>query len=116
MVSLDRFRAIALAMPDATESAHMGHPDFRVGGKIFASLQPGRRLGVVKLTPEQQARFLDEHPGACEAQAGAWGRQGWTGLRLDVADEETVGEAVTLARQNLQLPSRKSGRPTARRR
>ena len=114
MVSLDRFRAIALAMPDAIESAHMGHPDFRVGGKVFASLQPAHTVGVVKLTPEQQARLLEEHPDAFVAQNGAWGRQGWTGVRLRVADEELVGEAVTLAWQNVSGAAQKRPRPTGR--
>jgi hypothetical protein len=54
-MTVEQFRELALSLPDAVEGAHQGHPDFRVGGKVFASLQPGRGLGMVKLTPGQQA-------------------------------------------------------------
>jgi hypothetical protein len=115
MITVDRFRAIALGMPEAVESAHMGHPDFRIGGKIFATLQPAQACGVVKLTPEQQARLLGEHPETFAMQNGAWGRQGWTTVRLDDADEEAVGEAVTLAWQNLRQPAGRTRSRHARR-
>ena len=56
---VDRFRRIALSLPGAVESAHMGHPDFRVGGRIFATLSgQARGRGVLKLTAEQQAEFV----------------------------------------------------------
>ena len=58
------FRGLALALPEAVEAAHMGHPDFRVRGKIFATLGPGEAWGMVKLNAEQQARFLADSP-AC---------------------------------------------------
>ena len=61
---VDRFRGIACALPGAVESAHMGHPDFRVGGRIFATLSGQERgRGVLKLTIEQQAAFVAELPG-----------------------------------------------------
>jgi hypothetical protein len=91
------FRRIALGLDDTIESAHMGHPDFRVHGKIFASLQADNRHGTVKLTPDEQQRFLDERPDAFVPASGAWGRQGWTRVQLDAIDEETLGEAITLA-------------------
>ena len=94
------FRRIALGMTDAVEGAHMGHPDFRVHGRIFASLHPDRRSGMVKLTPDQQLRFVRDDPSAFAPENGAWGRQGCTRIRLDAADEETLGEALTLAWQN----------------
>src|SRR5262245_15180411 len=94
------FRRIALGMKDAAQGAHMGHPDFRANGRIFATLHPDRQFGMVKLTPEQQQRFVREHPAMFAPENGAWGRQGCTRVRLDSADEETLGEAMTLARQN----------------
>jgi hypothetical protein len=101
-MTAEDFRRIALGMKDAVESAHMGHPDFRVKikGKIFATLNSDRKQGMVKLTPEQQEAFLREHPAAFAPESGAWGRQGCTAVRLDMADEDTVGEAMTLAWRN----------------
>lgn len=67
----------------------MGHPDFRVGGKIFASLQgPGKGTGAVMLLPEQQELAMDAEPTAFSPAAGAWGRGGATVVSLaDVSDE-----------------------------
>ncbi len=94
------FRRIAVGMKDAIESAHMGHPDFRANGRIFATLHPDLQSGMVKLTPEQQQEFVREHPGTFVPENGAWGRQGCTRVRLDSVDEDTLGEALTLAWQN----------------
>ncbi len=59
----DAFRRIALSMPQASEGAHMGHPDFRVGGKILATLgYPDERFGVVMLPPEEQEKLLRSYP------------------------------------------------------
>jgi len=58
------FRRIALSLPQAVESAHMGHPDFRVGGKIFATISPDDTCGMVKLTLEQQHDFVRSDPGS----------------------------------------------------
>lgn len=96
------FRRIALGLDGVIESAHMSHPDFRVGGRIFATLDGEERRGVVKLTPEQQARFVGEHGDAFTPASGAWGRQGYTRIVLAEAHEETAGEALTLAWQNVQ--------------
>jgi hypothetical protein len=100
MVSPADFRRIALGMEDAIESAHMGHPDFRFGGKIFASLSVDAKSGMVKLTPEQQRQFVLAHPGAFQPSSGAWGRNGSTTVTLEAVEEETLGEAMTLAWQN----------------
>lgn len=97
MASADHFRRIALGLPDATEGAHMGHPDFRVGGRIFATLHPDLRTGMVKLTPDEQHALVREHPTVFLPENGAWGRQGCTRVQLARADEETLGEAMTLA-------------------
>jgi hypothetical protein len=93
------FRAIVLKMTGAVEGAHMDHPDFRANGRIFATLSRDGKRGMVKLTPDQQAQFMRAHPQMFEPAAGAWGRSGSTMVVLAAADEETVGEAVTLAWQ-----------------
>jgi hypothetical protein len=113
----DDFRRLALGMNDAVEGAHMGHPDFRTSGRIFATLHPDHQWGMVKLTPEQQHGFVRDHPGIFEPENGAWGRQGCTAVRLAAADEETVGEALTLAWQNIARGTKAAaGRPPASRR
>lgn len=101
----DDFRRIVLGMKDATESAHMGHPDFRVNGRIFATLHADLQWGMVKLTPDQQEAFVRDHPRAFKPENGAWGRQGCTAVRLDAVDEEVLGEALTLARQGVAAGS-----------
>ena len=96
-----RFRRIALGLKDAVEQAHHGHPDFRVGGRIFATLgYPDTKWGVVMLTPDQQRSFVRDHPGGFAPAAGAWGDQGSTTVRLGAVDEEAAGEALTLAWRN----------------
>jgi hypothetical protein len=94
------FRRIALGMSAAVEGAHMGHPDFRVHGRIFATLHADSLRGMVKLTPEQQQQFVRDKPETFEPENGAWGRQGCTRVLLSAVDEETLGEALTLAWQN----------------
>jgi hypothetical protein len=95
------FRRIALGMDGAAEGSHMGHPDFRVNGKIFATINADGKQGMVRLTPEQQERFIREQPAMFHPAAGAWGRQGSTMVTLAAATDEVVGEAMTLAWQNL---------------
>lgn len=97
----DDFRAIALAQPEAVESEHMRHPDFRVGGKVFASLgAPDAGFAMVTLSPEQQERCLRLHPKAFSPAAGAWGRRGCTLVRLSAADTKIVAPAVAAAWRN----------------
>jgi hypothetical protein len=92
------FRRIALSFPDTVESAHMGHPDFRVGGKIFATLgHPDKKCGMVKLGPEDQHNFLREHPAAFNPCSGAWGRHGATSVLLSAADKPTLERALLAA-------------------
>src|SRR4029453_6748170 len=97
----DRFRRIALGLPEAVEGAHMGHPDFRTNGRIFATLSPDGYKGMVKLTPPQQKAFMAANAGVFTPASGAWGRQGCTMVALDRLDEEVLGEAMTLAWQTL---------------
>lgn len=91
------FRKMALMLPDAQESAHMDHPDFRYVNKIFASLGPKESYGMVNLTPEQQKEFLASHPEMFEPCAGTWGKRGYTKIILEYADKSAVKEALELA-------------------
>jgi hypothetical protein len=112
MLTSEDFRRIALGMKEAAEGAHMGHPDFRVQGRIFATLHADRQYGMVKLTPEQQREFVHEYPAAFARENGAWERQGYTAVRLDCVEEDVLGEALTLAWQN--TAKRAPGRTKAR--
>ncbi len=80
----DHFRRLALSMPGAEEREHMGHPDFRVAGRIFATLveRDGRVLGTLKLTPSQQKVVCESSPGGFFPVPGGWGRQGYTHVNL----------------------------------
>jgi predicted DNA-binding protein (MmcQ/YjbR family) len=91
------FRAIALSLEGAIERAHMGHPDFRANGRIFATLQADERRGMVKVSPDEQRELLRTHAGAFVPAAGAWGRQGCTMVQLDAVDRATVRGALMLA-------------------
>ncbi|MBA3881386.1 MAG: MmcQ/YjbR family DNA-binding protein [Chthoniobacterales bacterium] len=94
----NEFRAIALSMAEASESAHMGHPDFRVGGKIFASLgYPDDSFGAVMLASEEQEKLLRAHPGIFTPANGAWGRRGSTCVRLDAVRAPTLRKAIAAA-------------------
>ena len=93
----DDFRDIALALDGATEGAHMGHPDFRANNRIFASLRDDDTTGMVKLTPDQQAVFLQDHPAMFTPSPGAWGRGGCTDVILAKARIQAVRAAMQLA-------------------
>jgi hypothetical protein len=95
------FRRIALSFPEVVEAAHMGHPDFRVKNRIFATLgYPGRGWGMVKLTPEQQEWLVRAQPGTFSPVPGAWGRVGYTNVRLRPAHKGIVREALITAWRN----------------
>jgi hypothetical protein len=92
------FRAIALSMPEASESAHMAHPDFRVGGKIFATLgYPDAKHGMVVLPPEAQNKFVQTDPAVFAPAKGAWGKRGSTSVRLEAVDSLTLHRAMKIA-------------------
>ncbi len=92
-VTLAQFRRMALALPETAESAHMNHPDFRVRGKIFATLgYPDKKWAMVKLTPDQQEVFVVFVPAK-----GAWGRQGATTALLKAAKQTTLRRAILAA-------------------
>jgi hypothetical protein len=97
-VDAEDFRRIALSLPGAEESSHMGAPDFRVGGRIFATLA-SQRLGYgnLMLTLEQQAAFAAELPDVFVPIAGGWGRNGATHIRLAAANEDVLAGALRTA-------------------
>jgi hypothetical protein len=95
------FRKLALGLPEAVEAAHMNHPDFRVGGKIFATLgYPSNAWAMVKLTPLQQTGCIRDAPDVFDPCSGAWGRQGATAVNLRAANRAVVSEALKLAWTN----------------
>jgi hypothetical protein len=100
-VTPKQFRQLALSFPQSEERAHMHHPDFRVAGKIFATLgYPDKSWGMVKLTPEQQEELVNEEPKAFAPAAGAWGRQGSTTVRLKSIRKTTLRRAMEAAWRN----------------
>ncbi|HTS75055.1 MAG TPA: MmcQ/YjbR family DNA-binding protein [Bryobacteraceae bacterium] len=108
-MTADGFRKLALSMPGAVEAAHMGHPDFRANGRIFATLWHDMQWGMVKLTPELQREFIAENPKMFVPVNGAWGAEGATRVHLRHADEETLGRAMTEAfkRTSIKKPRNK---------
>jgi hypothetical protein len=101
-MSADEFRSLALSLPEASESAHMNHPDFRVRNKIFATLgYPAEQWGMVKLTPEQQRLLVQMQPAVFEPVQGGWGRRGCTTVRLAPATADTVRSALIEAWRNV---------------
>jgi hypothetical protein len=99
-MTADDFRELALDLPEATEGAHMGHPDFRVRSKIFATLGPDEARGMVKLTPEQQAVFVRTEPTVFRPVKGGWGLRGATHVVLEAATEPAVRQALAAAWRN----------------
>ena len=97
-MTIKDFRRIALSLPESTEGAHMKHPDFRVGGKIFATIpDPQKQRGMVKLTPEQQHEFVQDAPKVFEPVNGGWGLRGATYVNLKPAKKEILRTALASA-------------------
>lgn len=86
-ITAAEFRRLALSLPDTIEGSHMGHADFRVGSKIFATL-PYEGHGMVKLSAVDQAHFVDPETEAFMPAAGAWGRQGSTIVKLELVTKD----------------------------
>jgi hypothetical protein len=94
----DTFRKLALRLPDAIEGEHMGHGDFRVRGKIFATLgYPNAKFATIALTPEEQALFVKAQPGTFLPVKGGWGRKGSTNVLLNSATQKAVMSALVIA-------------------
>ena len=114
------FRRIALSLQGAEEGSHMGNPDFRVGGRIFATLAHQKLgYGNLMLTPEQQAAFVAELPDVFLPIHGGWGRMGATHIRLAKASEDVLAGALRTAWQlrvnkNSKSKSASKRKPAAR--
>ncbi len=110
------FRRIALSLEGAEEGSHMGAADFRVGGRIFATLASEKQgYGNLMLTPEQQAAFVEELPEVFLPIPGGWGRMGMTHIRLAAASEDVLEGALRTAwkqrvEKNAQAGSKSSGK------
>jgi hypothetical protein len=95
------FRQLALALPETEERRHMDHPDFRVAGKIFATLgYPDKTRGMVKLSPEDQHNFSKDYPDTFIPVKGTWGRRGATSVHLKAAKKEVLRKAISAAWRN----------------
>ena len=93
-----QFRKIALSFPETTEQVHMGHPDFRVAGKIFATLgYPGKEWGMVALNADQQVSFTEAEPDAFVPVKGNWGRKGATNVKLRAVSLRSLRDALEFA-------------------
>ena len=107
------FRRIALSLEGAVEGSHMGQPDFRVGGRIFATLASADQgYGNLMLTPEQQAVFVEELPDVFIPIAGGWGRMGATHIRLAAANEDLLAGALQTAWKLRREKNTRSGKRT----
>lgn len=102
-MTAEQFRRLVMLLPAAEEHEHHRHPDFRLYGKIFATMgYPDATHAMVKLTPEQQAEFLHDHPEVFSRCAGKWGEQGSTSIDLRKSRKAIVQRALEAARQNAQ--------------
>jgi len=105
------FRRIALSLPGAEESSHMGQPDFRVNGRIFATLASAKQgYGNLRLTLEQQTSFVEEMPEVFLPIPGGWGRMGMTHIRLAEASEDVLYGALHTAWKSRLEKNAKSGK------
>jgi hypothetical protein len=115
-MKISDFRRIALSLPGAEEGSHMGAADFRVGGRIFATLASQKQgYGNLMLTPEQQAAFVEELPDVFLPIAGGWGRMGATHIRLAAASEDVLEGALRTAWKLRIEKNAKSGTKSAKR-
>jgi hypothetical protein len=106
------FRRLALQLPNAAESSHMNHPDFRLNNRIFATLSGQEKgCGVLKLTLEQQQAFLTDQPNIFSPVQGGWGRMGMTYIHLKQADESIMSGALKVAYENLNARQSKKKSP-----
>src|ERR1700735_694456 len=106
-----QFRKLALQIPGVTEGSHQGHTDFRANGRVFATLgYPDESWGMIKLSPTDQALYLERHPESLERATGAWGAKGSTLVKLGAADPKVVAAALKFACANAAIPVPRRGR------
>lgn len=112
-MNIHDFRRLALSLPDAEESSHMGSPDFRVGGRIFATLAAAKLgYGNIMITPEQQSAFVEDLPEIFIPVPGGWGRGGATHINLAAASEDVVlGALQTAHKLRVDKNSRTGSKP-----
>lgn len=97
-MTADDFRRIALSLPGAVEGAHFQNPDFRVGGKIFATLAYQKEgFGVLMLTPEQQSGMVEDAPAVFSPVPGGWGKNGSTRVSLASVTPDVLVDALRMA-------------------
>src|SRR5258707_9450361 len=97
-MTADEFRSLAMALPGVIQAAHQGHADFRVRGKIFATLgYPDDQWGMVRLPPEEQAKRVRHAPAVFLPAKRAWGEQGITVVNLQPATAENARPAMLSA-------------------
>jgi hypothetical protein len=97
-MTANQFRKLALSHAETEERQHMDHPDFRVAGKIFATLgYPDKTRGMVKLSPEDQHNFSKDYPDAFIPVKGIWGKRGATSVYLKAAKKDVLAEAIEAA-------------------
>lgn len=109
----NEFRKLALSFPETEERTHMNHPDFRVAGKIFATLgYPNTERGMVKVTPMEQEMLVSAEPSVFSPESGAWGRKGCTRVNLKAAKITTMRRALAAAWQLAAPESLAQGVPT----
>jgi hypothetical protein len=98
MMTANDFRRLALLLEGAEEGSHMGAADFRVGGRIFATLaSQDQGYGNLMLSPAQQVEFAREQPDIFVPIAGGWGRMGATHIRLAASNEDVLAGALHTA-------------------
>ncbi len=116
-MSPNEFRKLALSHAETEERQHMDHPDFRVAGKIFATLgYPDKTRGMVKLSPEDQHNFCKDYPDTFVPVNGTWGRRGATSVYLKAATKDVLARAIEAAWRNTapkrqaRMPAKTAGR------
>lgn len=96
-MSLEEFAEMALSFPETIQASHFNTTDFRVNGKIFATLRPEKLRGVLLLTREDQSLLCETSRDMFEPVPGRWGEKGSTYVVLDSADPDAVRNAIAIA-------------------
>ena len=99
-MTVDEARQIALSMPESLEGEHHGHPDFRVGKSIFATLWPTQDRSVLRLPPELAETLEKKNPETFKIVSRGGG-MGWVSVSLPKADLEEFQTLMEVARQSL---------------
>ena len=110
MMTQAQFRDLALGFRGSVQGSHFDVTDFRVGGKIFATLREHDGRAVLKLSPDEQQLLMETSAGLFEPVKGSWGNKGWTRVRLDQADQATVRHAMTMAWKSVASAKRASSK------